>query len=222
MRFKIEGQGENIVIMYLGYAQDPTPFYYINSCLPPSTALAFIWEHHGDVADLSALSRFKRVRLIAWSMGVMLAPIVLSKLDLNFEKRYAVNGSVEGIDDQYGIAPALWDKTFDSLQNETQSELFYRLMCFNKKVYREYAEHHPDRKISDLRTELRFIKEFGNNNAKAVASFYDEAFISKNDLIMSPDAVKASFLKEGVIIHERPTAHYDQEIFKILCARSFS
>ena len=55
MRLKIEGQGENIVIMYLGYAQDPKPFYYINSCLPPSTALAFIWEHHGDAADLSAL-----------------------------------------------------------------------------------------------------------------------------------------------------------------------
>ena len=226
MQLSIEGTGDNLVLLYLGYAQDPRPFYYIREHLPENSAVAFIWEHDGNMIALNALSKFKKVRLIAWSMGVMLAPIVLDKLNLNYEKRYALNGSLEGIDELYGIAPKVWDDNLRNLLTIDHVRQFYKLMCLDKKIFKEYSEHCPLRELSQLQKELQSLKEIAEHKVEdSVACnnqfFYDQAFIGKRDLIFPPEAIQRSFARAGVETVITNGAHYDPALFIELVAKSF-
>lgn len=221
MQLNIEGNGENLVLLYLGYGQDPQPFYYIKEHLPENTALAFIWDHKEPLIDLSKLCTFKKVRLIAWSMGVMLAPIFLGKLNLNYEKRYALNGTVEGIDDIYGIVPKIWNDTLRNMLTPKQAYQFYRLMCVDKNVYKEYSAHSMEHDPSSLQQELLWLKNVAEHKPHFSASFYDKAFIGKRDLIFPADAIKLSFARDSVETIVTNGAHYDPTLFIELAGKNF-
>ncbi|MGN0908716.1 MAG: pimeloyl-ACP methyl esterase BioG family protein, partial [Succinivibrio sp.] len=92
--------GKNLVIFFEGYGQDEKPFARMAELMPEDSSLlcCFDYAAKGDLPDVGAYSK---VRIIAWSMGVALAPHYARGLG-NIVERIAVNGTLEGIDPKHG------------------------------------------------------------------------------------------------------------------------
>ena len=221
MKLYISGSGTNLILFFLGYGQDPGPFQSLQAYLPDDSALALVYDYENDKEDFSCLENFSKVRIIAWSMGVVFAPRTVQKLHLNLEHCYAINGTVEGIDDCFGIPLSAWNKTLEDLTDEKHALNFYRLMCRKPALIKQYLESRPKRDLKSLRNELEFIKAYCAGMLAVPASFYDQAFCSLQDVIMPPAAVKLSFKRAGVDIEELNSSHYDPEIFMRLITKPF-
>lgn len=217
----LKSSGDNLIIFFLGYAQDERPFARYTALLPENTAFLVCYDYGNGADVLPDLSAYKQVRVIAWSMGVMMAPKILSGFKGRYEKRHAVNGSIEGISDQYGIAPAIWDLTIAEL-DAAHADNFVRLMCRMPSLLKEYLEVRPERSLDSLRNELIFLRDYARAHAQNDdAAFYDDAHVSKKDLIMPAKAVLCSFERLGVPCETTNEPHYAQETFAALISRPF-
>ena len=221
MKISMSGRGTNLVLFFLGYGQDPEPFQKMQAYLPDDCALAFVYDYEDAEGDFKCFEKFSKVRIIAWSMGVMFAPRIVHKLNLKLEHCYAVNGTVEGIDDHFGIPLPAWNKTLDELTDDAHALHFYRLMCRKPALIKQYLETRPKRDLKSLRNELEFIKAYCADKKEVSATFYDKAFCSSQDVIMPPAALKCSFARAGVETEELNSSHYDPQIFMKLISKTF-
>ncbi len=228
----LKQEGRNLVLFVSGYGQDLNTFKRFVASLPQDTAFAVVYDYEadGEELNLSLLKEYARIRVIAWSMGVMFAPVILKKdCGLHFEKCIAVNGSVEGIDDEYGIAEAVWDETIASMDDEHALN-FIRLMCRSPALIEDYLKNRPERSVESLKSELIYIREYASRlNARNYQdvkdqhnSFYDLAYSSKRDLIMPHASVVKSFERMGVKCEAVAGAHFVPELFQSLICEPFS
>ncbi len=208
--------GRNLVVFFEGYGQDEKPFAGIAKAMPEDSELLCCFDYAED-GDLPDLSSYARIRIVAWSMGVALAPHFSKNLS-NADERIAVNGTVEGIDPLYGIDPALWDKTAASLDDRAVAS-FRLAMC--GKNYRDYMRSGISRSAESMKAELLWIRSFLKKQGEAQGSFYDSAYVSSEDLIFPPKAQRLSFQKHGVKVHEVEGAHYVPELFLKLLTEPF-
>ncbi|MGN1280698.1 MAG: pimeloyl-ACP methyl esterase BioG family protein, partial [Succinivibrio sp.] len=151
--------------------------------------------------------------LISWSMGVMIAPMVLNDHSLlgRVRKSYAINGTLEGIDDELGIPLRLWMATISSMSDANVIK-FYRRMCLDAILYEEYTGTKPDRDTDSLKRELESI--IGFSQKKRVDGFtYDLAFIGLKDKIMDPKAMQKSFALKNTKVKLTDAAHYSKDVF---------
>ncbi len=208
--------GTNLVVFFEGYGQDERPFAKMAEIMPKSSALLCCYDY-AQKGDLPDLSSYEKTRLIAWSMGVALAPHYAKCLS-NIVERIAVNGTVEGIDPKYGIDPGLWDKTAASL-DERAAASFRLAMC--GRGYRNYMKTGTSRSAGSMMAELLWIRNFLKEKPPSQGSFYDCAYVSGADLIFPPKAQRLSFNQRHVEIREVEGAHYQPELFARLIAERF-
>lgn len=208
--------GSDIVIFFEGYGQDPNPFSELVPLMSENTSLLCCYDYAVDEA-LPDLSSFENARVIAWSMGVALAPFYIKKLRLRVTKSIAVNGTLEGIDENLGVDPVLWDETLAKLDAHSAMG-FYLAMCGSS--FKKYIEKRPNRSIESLKAELAWIRDYLKSVTVTDYSF-DEAFVSKRDLIFNPCRQKLSWEKHGVKLFEIDEAHYCPELFERLLREPF-
>lgn len=216
----LKSSGDNLIIFFLGYAQDERPFERYVALLPENTALLVVFDYGNGEDALPDLSAYKQVRVIAWSMGVMMAPGIMHGFRGRFERRHAVNGTIEGISDTCGIAPGIWDQTIAEL-DEAHADNFVRLMCRAPLLLKEYLRTRPERSVESLRRELIFLRDHARD-VKDPGIFYDDAHVSKKDLIMPARAVLKSFAGKGVPCETTNEPHYAPETFARLISRPFA
>lgn len=216
----LKTEGTKLVLLFLGYAQDERPFEELEGMLDHDTALAVVYDYNGTMMRLPALKHYSLVRVIAWSMGVMMAPQLMAGHSLPYERRYAVNGSIEGIDEKLGIAPEIWEQTICEL-DEKNALNFIRLMCRNPLVLKKYLSCRPRRDLISLRQELEYLLIKSKTRVAVEGGFYDRAFISRKDLIMPPQAVKASFEARKVPCEMIAEPHYAFETIAHLVTMPF-
>ncbi len=223
----LKQEGHNLILFVSGYGQDLNTFKRFEASLPEDSALAVIYDYEDDgkVIDLDIFEKFSKIRVIAWSMGVMFAPAIFKNApSLPFEKRIAVNGTVEGIDAEYGIPENVWDETIASMDEEHALN-FIRLMCRSPALIEEYLKNRPQRSVESLKSELVYIKEYAhrtNAEKRQVTKFYDEAYSSKRDLIMPHLAVVKSFERAGIKCEAIAGAHFVPELFDSLIREPFT
>ena len=198
-------------LVFLGYGQDGRIFESLKNC--SSDDIALVYDYENDVFDASLYSSYNSIHLITWSMGVMIAPKVLSKFDLlgKVESSSAINGTLEGIDDEFGIPLKMWNATIDSL-SESSVLKFYRRMCSDAALYEEYLKFRPERDIDSLRAELIFIREF-SERPQPEGFNYNIAFVGLKDKIISPVNQINSYKKTDTAFFEVDCAHYSFELF---------
>lgn len=66
--------------------------------------------------DYSLLDGYREIRLLAWSMGVWVAGQILSGRTCPWKMKLAVNGTSFPIDDQRGIAEAVFHGTLENFR----------------------------------------------------------------------------------------------------------
>lgn len=107
--------------------------------------------------DFTQLQSYRSITVVAWSMGVRMADIVLSGVtDLPITQRIAINGTPYPIDKERGIAPVIFNGTLNGL-NEHSLLKFYRRMCGSTKAYQQFLPHAAQRSVDDLKEELAAI-----------------------------------------------------------------
>ncbi|CUU39063.1 MULTISPECIES: pimeloyl-ACP methyl esterase BioG family protein [Helicobacter] len=158
--------------------------------------------HHTFLQDMK---RFSEVILIAFSMGVSIAPLFVSHLP--FVKKIAINGTNVGIDRVFGIHPSIFKKTITHFENK----LFCKALLGEKDNTLILAPK------EELQAELQSIFDFllSQNQAKNIESAKDEQ-VSKNSL----DSQK---IQERQIHFHYDTALLSQSdaIFPFNAAKSF-
>ena len=214
--FLQQQHSKNLVLIFLGYGQDQNPFKSLNTVTKDDIAIVFDYQ---DLSfDESLYQEYESITLIAWSMGVMIAPIVLSNTAKLF-KKIAVNGTVQGIDDTLGIPPSLWQATIDSLTEQTYLK-FVRRMCSDTSLYEEYLQNKPQRALESFKSELislqAIAKQKKQNNFE-----YDLAIVGNKDKIIAPKRQLLSWSNAHVLVKQTEIAHYSLETFKALVAHEY-
>ena len=214
--FLQQQHSKNLVLIFLGYGQDKNPFKSLNTVTKDDIAIVFDYQ---DLSfDESLYQEYESITLIAWSMGVMIAPIVLSNTAKLF-KKIALNGTVQGIDDTLGIPPSLWQATIDSLTEQTYLK-FVRRMCSDTSLYEEYLQNKPQRALESFKSELislqAIAKQRKQNNFE-----YDLAIVGNKDKIIAPKRQLLSWSNAHVLVKQTEIAHYSLETFKALVAHEY-
>ena len=214
--FLQQQHSKNLVLIFLGYGQDQNPFKSLNTVTKDDIAIVFDYQ---DLSfDESLYQEYESITLIAWSMGVMIAPIVLSNTAILF-KKIALNGTVQGIDDTLGIPPSLWQATIDSLTEQTYLK-FVRRMCSDTSLYEEYLQNKPQRALESFKSELislqAIAKQRKQNNFE-----YDLAIVGNKDKIIAPKRQLLSWSNAHVLVKQTEIAHYSLETFKALVAHEY-
>ncbi len=203
---------EELNLFFAGFGQDPAPFLD----LPYSCDCALVYDYRSLSFDEKLYSSYANLKLIAWSMGVMMASRVLPATSLSFEGgKLAINGTLEGIDSQLGIDPKLWQATAEQL-DESSAEKFYLRLCGADRSS-HYWSSRPCRPLAELAEELAALSRFART--KAACFEYDLAIVGSKDRIIPPQSQRRSWEKHHTPVLEGAYAHYQESLFlKVLCS----
>ncbi len=212
-KFLKRDKHDTLLLFFAGYAQDEKPFSYFKEAGDKDVML--ICDYEDETFDVKPVKEYQRLVVIAWSMGVSMAASILNKYALvpKVKDAVAINGTIEGIDDNLGISPLMWEATKKALTPKSV-EKFYLRMCGSREAFLDYREHAPLRTIDSLLSELEFL---GNtcHREKSFRNFFTKAYIGESDRIFPPLSQQRSWEeKEGVLVHTYKGAHYDESLFK--------
>lgn len=188
MKIKIlKDSGKPLILVFLGYS-------FIPECLKSLETgefdLAVIYDYKSLDFDAEFKNSLKgrEIYLIAWSMGVWAANLVLNGVVV--KKSIAINGTPLGIDDKFGIPREIFQKSIDEFDFEN-----FKKICFLKELGR------VDFGFSEYpKLELESI--FSNANSQVQNTIeWDVAIISKKDFIFPPKACDEYFLCRKIHIN---------------------
>ena len=78
--FLQQNHSSKLNLIFLGYGQDVAHFEYLKDKTDNYIALVFDYQNHNF--DASVYTEYQEINLITWSMGVMVAPVVLVNTSL--------------------------------------------------------------------------------------------------------------------------------------------
>ncbi len=139
------------LLFFAGFGMDPKPFRAI-PCREHDLLMCWDWREPGPWTP-TLPAGYRRVYLVAWSMGVPVAAHILGPVMRELAGAAAVNGTLHPIDDRCGIAPQRYQETLTALNEPTLSD-FYRSMFDDGHAAAAFLAHRPRRGIVELRDEL--------------------------------------------------------------------
>jgi biotin synthesis protein BioG len=120
--------------------------------------------------DFSLIEKYSSAYLVAWSMGVMTATL----FDMNYKTKTAINGTLEPINDRYGIPLRIYDLTLRGLSPKGVQRFVKSMFnedCVLPEITRDFEEQ---------KSELSALKEYSaNKDCK-----FDRVIISTEDKII--------------------------------------
>ncbi len=177
-------KNNQLIVFYSAWGTDEkvlTPL-----CKDDTDYILFYNYSADEALILPEMKKYKKVTLIAWSLGVWAAEYLFPRTGIKPDVTIAVNGTPYPADEQYGIPQKIIEGTLNNITEETISK-FYLRMFGDKKSYEENRSRIPDRTLKSLHDELRWLynrimeqHETGFNWNYAVISEEDRVFPVKN------------------------------------------
>jgi hypothetical protein len=190
-----DGGGRPLLLFFAGWGMDEHPFL---EYLPAGMDCVVCYDYSSLAFDASVLESCGRIRVVAWSMGVWAASRVLSGLTLPAAtERIAINGTPWPVDDERGIAAAIFRGTLANL-NETTLQKFRRRMCGSDETLRRFMEHAPRRTLEDIGGELEQIGRLAAAGCPPPFR-WDRIYIGLHDRIFLPDNQRKAWEGREVI-----------------------
>ncbi|MCI5224547.1 MAG: DUF452 family protein [Candidatus Electrothrix sp. AR4] len=154
---------QDCIVFMAGWGMMPEPFMDIP---PGSTDVLMVYNYRTmddwDFPDFLRKNSPKNIHLLAWSMGVWTAAMLLRN-DLqtcrSFSSTTAVGGTCQPIHDRFGIPEQTFDRTIRDL-SPAALVAFYRSMFDNSEEAEQFLQHRPHRHrpLADLRLELTALR----------------------------------------------------------------
>ena len=204
-------RNENLILFFAGWGMDTHPFLSYD---PDTSDLMVCYDYRTMDFNLSTLSPYTSIDVIAWSMGVWTASQVLSGLSLPYRNTIAVNGTPFPIDEFKGIPPSIYQGTLENLDKTTLQKFFHR-MCKDNATFKCFLQKMPQRPVEELKEELEMIRL--NYTRVPSGNFtWQKAFIGKNDRIFPPVNQQRAWEETNTCIFENEEAHYNELLFSEL------
>lgn len=222
-----------LLIFFAGWAADETPFKQYR---PKGMDYMICYDYRTLDFDISVFDHYRQINVVAWSMGVWAASLILSQLPKKNILSIAFNGSTLPIDNLEGIPLKIYQDTLDKLTPDSLQK-FLRNMCANSEAYKAFMKVTPRRDFHEIKEELRCIQEqyfelYGNmqckdyteeeedkfeENANKYRYEYDYGFIGTKDRIIPYKNMELNYgdPSDGTLI-VTDCAHYDESMFRFL------
>ena len=130
------------------------------------------------------LSSYSEVYVVAWSLGVWAAGLVIDSINIKTTKSIAINGTQLPVDLSCGIPPSVFKNTHANW-NTANRNRFNRRVLGGKAAFELHQHKLTSREIEEQQVELGVILDLATENT--VPKFcLDTAIIGQEDLIFSP------------------------------------
>lgn len=203
---KFEGNKNSgaLLIFFAGWGMDERPFV---EYLPDDRDCLICYDYRSLDFDCSLTKNYSTIQVVAWSMGVWAASVVLKDNPFPLTGCVAINGTVCPTDDEKGIAARIFQGTLDGL-DERNLLKFRRRMCGSQEALNRFLTKAPERTMEDLREELRCIGEMSRETV--YTSFrWDKVYIGTQDKIFLPANQQKAWEGEDVCMIE--AEHYPEK-----------
>jgi malonyl-CoA O-methyltransferase/biotin synthesis protein BioG len=178
---KTTADRHSLLLFFAGWGMDERPFL---EYLPDDRDCIVCYDYRSLAFDESLLTPYRNIRVVAWSMGVWAAAQALGGRQWPVAESIAVNGTPSPVDDERGIAAAVFRATLEGF-GEVALQKFRRRMCGSKEALLHFMERAPLRTVEDLREELAQIGRLASECPPA-AFRWDMAYIGMRDKIFLP------------------------------------
>ncbi|MDR1523674.1 MAG: DUF452 family protein [Tannerella sp.] len=198
-----------LLLFFAGWGMDERPFI---EYLPPDRDCIICYDYRSLAFDGSLPAPYRNIRVVAWSMGVWAASRVLEGRHWPVTESVAVNGTPWPVDDERGIATAVFRGTLERLDEKTLHK-FRRRMCGSREALESFTAHAPRRTVEDLREELEQIdKRSAEPYSPSFA--WDKIYIGLHDKIFLPGGQQKAW--EGGNIIPVECEHYPPALWREL------
>lgn len=170
---------KKIILIFLGYSFLPQCLNFLMSKFKNNEFdLCIVYDYSNLNSDaLNEILENKNIYLAAWSMGVWAANLVFGNdkfKNINLVKKVAINGTIYGINDEFGIPKILFKKSIDEFDFEN-----FKRLCFLKDLNKVNFAFNEKPKF-ELEKIYSFFEK--NNDIKDSIKF-NKTIISKKDFI---------------------------------------
>lgn len=200
-----------LVLLFSGWAASPDAFKGIGK--DKDTDLWICYDYREIMFDQEALAGYREIHLVAWSLGVWVASVVLRGSRLPILEAIAINGTPCPVHDQWGIPEVIFQGTLDNLTEEGLHR-FNRRMCGNRKLLEAYEEI-PSRPLTEVREELEHLFTAIQERPTDTSLFngWTRAIISSGDRIF-PTGNLHAYWQDRCPITEIEAPHYPFYVWK--------
>lgn len=182
------------IVVFGGWAVGPEVFRHLDG---PQDVL-FAGDYTGLNAELPDLSGYERVRLLAWSFGVAAYAHWQQGRPDPFQRKAAVNGSLQPVNRGAGIPPAVFRRTMETLSPDAFQQFLARV--FGAPQETEMLD------VEARRAELLAVEQRGD----APRMRFDRVWISSGDKIFPPANLTRAWAGQNVSYIEAPHAPFDR------------
>lgn len=180
MEYRIISHTESrrLILIFAGWAMDWRPMKNLRR---PGYDVAVVWGYAPDDVVPDFAEGYDEICLVAWSLGVAVAPAAVRGIADKITLAIAVNGTLTPVDDRFGIPEAIFRGTLDGLDDRNLTK-FYRRVTGSRPAFDRFD---ADRPVFDLDTLRRQLAMFLSYSAAAMN--WDMAIIGKRDAIFPPE-----------------------------------
>jgi len=200
-----DSSNENLLIFFNGWGFDEKMLPILD--VPNYDKLILYRYSNFNTDDVKIEKDYKNITVVAWSLGVWVAPFIVKKLNIKIDKAIAINGTLNPISDNFGIPKAVFEGTLTNL-NERNLKKFNTRIAGGSRMLSEIERYLATGCWEDQKEELQFLFDSINKSTKA-ENIFDCAIIANDDLIFSAENQKRYWQTENnTVITEFKGAHF--------------
>ncbi len=193
-------ENRSLILIFAGWSTEPS--LYSDVCMT-GWDTAVIYDYDNLDIDFSFLDSYSTIWVFAWSLGVRIASITLPPNKIT--AAYAINGTLNPVDDEEGIPKATYHGTTDNLDYRNLKKFRRRMASDTDTFRRVFDTDFSEEEIDSLKEQLRNISllDIPGNILP-----WRRAYIGTDDRIFPPANQELSWRRNGVDIVKMPMAHY--------------
>lgn len=193
-------QADTLLVYFAGWG---TPAALAETFAPPAADLLLCSDYRTTALDFD-FSPYRRIGVLAWSMGVWVAERAMQGVSLDWAA--AVNGTGLPRDDAFGIPCAVFDQTLARF-NEANRAKFEQRMCADAESLAHYRSLPQHRSTDSLREELTFLQQAVQADCRTDFIRWNCAHIGANDRIF-PAAHQQAYWQSRCPVQVFEGGHY--------------
>ena len=173
---------------------DSIPFRSIPA-IDHDLLMVYDYRQIDPTAIIKLTGQYDSLHLVAWSMGVWIAGSFFSDYKDRFTSSMAINGTLNPIDDQYGIPVKAFDTMISDFSSPVLDE-FYRDMFDQQDQTEQFFYNRPHRSTESILTELQTLRRLYTEHGPG-HDIFDRKIVGNRDRIFPARSQLRSWGKEN-------------------------
>lgn len=169
-----------VVLFFNGWGMDQRAVSHVEGELDVCEVHDYRDIERGIAPDLDA---YEAVNVVAWSMGVWAASLLVGRWNLCPRRMVALNGTECPVDDRYGIPVKGYILTERGMDERGREKFFRRMLTSNDRDW--FSGKMPERPLAEQVEELHCIREQAARMHGKIG--WDRVFVSTGDVIFPPE-----------------------------------